>query len=433
MYLLQSLTMRFKITWKTDTNVSLVLGADQAELDTYKKKVLKKFQSQVKLAGFRAGKAPLELVEKSVDQTALQNEFLDEAMTALYTAAARSEKLRPLAPPNVSLKKFVPFTALEFEADVNVVGKITLPADYMKVKVAKVPAKVADKDVTEVIENLRTRAAEKKDVDRAGKDGDQLWIDFDGFDQKGEPIERADGKDYPLVLGSNTFIPGFEPELVGKKAGDTAEFILTFPKDYGVSSMKGKKVSFKVTVNKVQEIVKPKLDDAFATTLGPFKTLDQLKEDVKKQLLFDKEESSRRDHEAAVVHAIVEKSKVAIPEALIAEQLEVLVNEVRQNAIYRGQTYEELLKNEGKTDEQYKTEVLRLEALDRVKAGLVLSEIAELEKITVETEELDERLRTLKKQYTDDKMRAELDKLENQREIANRILTEKTIKLLTQN
>ncbi len=425
--------MRFKITWKTDTNVVLELGADQAEMDKYKAKVLQKLQKQVKLAGFRNGKAPLELVEKSVDQTALQNEFLDEAMTALYTAAARSEKLRPLAPPQVSLKKFVPFTALEFEADVNVVGKITLPSNYLETKIAKTAAKVTDKDVTAVIENLRTRAAVKNDVDRASKEGDQLWIDFDGFDQKGVAIERADGREYPLVLGSNTFIPGFEPELVGKKAGDKTEFTLTFPKDYGVSSLKGKKVTFKVTVNKVQEIVKPKIDDAYASTLGPFKTLDQLKEDIRKQLLVDKEDAARREHEAAVVHAIVDKSKVAIPEELIIEQMEVLVNEVRQNAIQRGQTYDELLLNEGKTDEQYKKDTLRPEAVDRVKAGLVLSEIAEQQKITVETEELDARINSLKSQYNDDKMRLELDKPDNQRDIANRILSEKTIKLLTKN
>ena len=142
-----------------------------------------------------------------------------------------------IAPPNVSLTKFVPYTVLEFAADVSVVGKITLPSDYLKTKIAKKLATVTDKEVNDVIENLRTRAAVKNDVDRVGKDGDQLWIDFDGFDQKGKAIDRADGHDYPLVLGSNTFIPGFETELVNKKAGDKVEFTLTFPKDYGVSSL----------------------------------------------------------------------------------------------------------------------------------------------------------------------------------------------------
>jgi trigger factor len=290
---------------------------------------------------------------------------------------------------------------------------------------------VTDKEVNDVIENLRTRAAEKKDVDRASKETDQLWIDFEGFDQKGEPIERADGKDYPLVLGSNTFIPGFEPELVGLKAGDKKEFTVTFPKDYGVSALKSKKVTFKVTVNKVQEVVKPEVNDAFATTLGPFKTLDQLKSDIEKQLQVDKDEAARREHEAATLKAISDKTKVAIPEELIDEQIQMLVQEVRQNAIQRGQTYEEQLKAEGRTEEEFKKDVLRPEAIDRVKAGLVLSEIAELEKITVETAELDERINALKAQYNDEKMRAELDKVENQREIANRILTDKTIKFLT--
>lgn len=422
--------MRFKITWQNDTTVLLELGADQSELDTYKQKVLRKMQDQVKLAGFRKGHTPLELVEKSVDQTTLQNEFLDEAMTALYSAAARSEKLRPISTPQVTMKKFVPFTTLEFDAEVQVVGKITLP-DYKKIKIVKTVAKVATKDVNDVIENLRTRAAEKKDAERAAKDTDQVWIDFEGFDQKGTPIERADGKDYPLVIGSNTFIPGFEPEMIGLKAGDKKEFTLSFPKDYGVATMQGKKVTFKIVVNKVQEVIKPKIDDAWATTLGPFTSVEQLKSDIEKQLLADKEDAARREHEAAVLKAITDKSKVAVPDSLIDEQLDLLVSEVRQNAIRRGQTYEELLKLEGKTDEQYKTEVLKPEALDRVRAGLVLSEIAEIEKITVSAKELDQRIAELKAQYNDEKMRAELDKNDNQREIAGRILTEKTIKFLT--
>ncbi len=422
--------MKFKISYPTTTSAHLEITADQSELDKYKAKVLKKLAGNVKLAGFRAGHAPLELVEKSLDQTALQSEFLDEALTSLYSAAARSEKLRPIKTPDVTMKKFVPFTTLEFEATVPVVSKIILP-DYKNIKVVKKPAKVEAKEVNDVIENLRTRAAVKNDVSRAAKDTDQLWIDFEGFDQKGEPIERADGKDYPLVIGSNTFIPGFEPELVGKKPGDKTEFTLTFPKDYGVSSMKGKKVTFKVTVNKVQEVVKPKVDDAFATTLGPFTSMDQLKTDIEKQLLADKADATRRDHEAAVLKAIVAKTKVSVPKELIDEQVDMLVSEVRQNAIQRGQTYEELLKAEGKTEEEYKKETLVPEATDRVKAGLVLSEIAELEKLTVEADELDTRLNALKAQYKDEAMQAELDKPENQRDIANRILTEKTIALIT--
>ena len=430
LYLVVCILMRFKITWKTDTTVLLELGASGEELEKYKNKVLKHLQAEMKAPGFRKGHMPLELVEKSADQNHLQNDFLDEAMTALYTAAARNEKLRPIKTPNVTIKKFVPFTELEFDAEATVVGKITLP-DYQKIKVVKPASKVTDKEVNDVIENLRTRAAEKKDVDRASKETDQLWIDFEGFDQKGEPIERADGKDYPLVLGSNTFIPGFEPELVGLKAGDKKEFTVTFPKDYGVSALKSKKVTFKVTVNKVQEVVKPEVNDAFATTLGPFKTLDQLKSDIEKQLQIDKDEAARREHEAATLKAISDKTKVAIPEELIDEQIQMLVQEVRQNAIHGGQTYEEQLKAEGRTEEEFKKDVLRPEAIDRVKAGLVLSEIAELEKITVETAELDELINALKAQYNDEKMRAELDKVENQREIANRILTDKTIKFLT--
>ncbi len=422
--------MKFTITHPKTTTVQLHITAEQHELDKYKNTILKKLQKQIKMAGFRQGTAPLELVEKQVDQNTLQQEFLDEALTNLYSAAARSEKLRPVQSPQVTVQKFVPFTFLEFEATVPVIGKITLP-DYKKIKIDKKPAIVTAKDVDAVIQNLRTRAATKNDVTRAAKDGDQVWIDFDGFDQKGKAIDRADGKDYPLAIGSGTFIPGFEPELIGKKQDDAAEFTLTFPKDYGVKTMQGQKVTFKVKVKKVQEVVLPKLDDAFATTLGPFKTLNQVKTDIKAQLMLDKDNETRRDHEAATLQAIVSKTKVDIPQEIVEEQMQMLLGEVRQNAVQRGQTYEDLLVAEGKTEEEYKKDVLEPEAKDRIYAGLVLSEIAALEKITVETEELDERLNALKAQYRDDQMRSELDKPDNQREIAQRILTEKTIKFLT--
>src|SRR5690606_2381802 len=139
--------------------------------------------------------------------------------------------------------------------------------------------------VEEVLDRLAVRDADKAEVQRAAKDGDEVWIDFKGVDAKTkEPVAGADGKDYPLALGSNTFIPGFEPELIGLKAGDEKTFPITFPKDYGVKALQSKKVEFTVTVKKVTEIQKPKLDDTFAAKVGPFKSIDDLKTDIKKQL-----------------------------------------------------------------------------------------------------------------------------------------------------
>jgi trigger factor len=420
--------MQLSLTHNSDTQVTLTVIASETELQPLKDQILRRFQHDAKIPGFREGKAPLPLVEKSVAPAQLQTEFLEEAVNQMYIRAVNEKKLRPVANPEVTLKKFVPFTTLEFEAKVEIVGEIKL-ADYKKMKKTKPEVKVVAKDVNEVISALQKRAAEKKDIDRAAKADDQVWIDFKGVDAKGEPVKGADGKDYPLILGSNTFIPGFEDHVVGMKANDEKTFTLTFPKDYGVKALANKKVTFTVTATKVQEVIEPKVDDEFAAKVGPFKSAEELKDDVKKQLKLERQQEADRQFENELIQEITAKSKVAVPKVLVDEQIDRIEREERQNLVYRGQTWQEHLADEGVTEEQHR-EQKRSAAEERVKAGLVLSEISELEKIDITPEELEVRIQLLKGQYQDKLMQTELDKPEARREIASRILTEKTINKL---
>ncbi|MGF7228855.1 MAG: trigger factor [Candidatus Saccharibacteria bacterium] len=410
----------------SDTNVQLTLTADAEMLKAAKEEALNHIARSIKLQGFRQGKAPLALVEKSADPASLQSEFLDLAMNRLYVAALDEKKLRPVAQPQVNVKKFVPFSTLELEVTVEVVGAITL-ADYKKMSLVKPEVKITTKDVDEVIENLRTREAEKVDVTRAAKDGDEVTIDFVGVDTKThEAIQGADGKDYPLVLGSNTFIPGFEPEVIGIKVDEEKTFDITFPSDYGVAALQNRGVTFTITAKSVKEIKQPKLDEAFAAKVGPFKTVEELREDVRKQLISEKDYQNDREFVDDMVLKIAEKSTVAIPKVLVDEQIDRMENEERQNVMYRGQTWQEHLDGEGVTEEEHH-ERMRSDAELRVKAGLVLSEIAEAEKIVITPEELEIRMQLLKGQYPDPQMQAELDKPENRRDIASRLLSEKTL------
>lgn len=412
------------------TKVELTVTADQAFLDTVKDRVLTSLAKDVNLAGFRKGHAPKALLEKSVDQATLQSRFLDDAINDMYVQALVQEKIRPVAQPQVNVTKFVPFTTLEFTAGVEVVGKITLP-DYKKIKVTKKVETTTDKDVTAVLDNLRSRDSEKVDVDRAAKDGDEVVIDFSGVDAKTKKaIEGATANDYPLIIGSGTFIPGFEPELVGLKAGDEKTFDITFPADYGSVDLQNKKVTFTVKVKTVREVKLPKLTDEFAAKVGPFKTVAELKADIKKQLQAEKENQAQRTFENELLASIAEKAKADIPKALVDEEIDRMELEEKRNLIYRGQTWQEHLAGEGKTEEQHR-EGLREQAEARVKTGLVLGEVAEAEKLTVTDAELDAYIGRLKKQYTDKQMQAELSKPENRRELGARLLTEKTIAKLT--
>lgn len=409
------------------TNLKLTIVADAAQLEKVKQTVLKRLEKNVKLQGFRAGKAPLHMVERSLDQNLLQTEFLEQAVNELYISAIDQERVRPVAQPQVNIVKFVPFDTLEVTAEVEAVGDITLP-DYQKIKVSKKSVEVTDKQVEEVIKDLQARAATREEVARAAKNGDEVVIDFEGVDAKSkEAIAGASGTDYPLALGSNTFIPGFEDEVVGMKAGDKKDFEITFPEDYGVKSMQKQKVIFTVTAKKVQKLVEPALDDAFAATVGPFKSVDELRTDVRRELTSQAERDAENSFENDLMEAIAKKTKVEIPKVLVDEEIDRLEQQERQNVMYRGQTWEEHLAEEGVTEEEHR-EKNREGAELRVKSGLILGEIAEAEKVQVTPEELEIRVQLLKGRYaSDEQMQAELDKPENRRDILNRLMTEKTL------
>lgn len=423
--------MHVKKKQLSPTKVQLVVELDQELMDAVKTDVLTHLaKDHVKIQGFRNGKAPLALVEKQADPNLLQSEFIDAALNNAYGQALDHEKLRPIAQPEVKITKFVPFTTLEFEAEVEVVGEVTLP-DYKKIKVEKKKVSVTAKDVDEVIANLRTRVADKKDVDRPAKDGDEATIDFSGTDAKTkEPIQGADGKDYPLQLGSNSFIPGFEANLIGMKAGEEKTFDITFPKDYGVAALQNRKVTFVVTVKKVQELQLPKVDDAFAAKVGPFKTVAELKADIKKQVTTERQAEAERDFQNELLQKISDRTEVAIPDSLVESEIDRMEQEERQNLVYRGQTWDEHLKAEGVTNEEHR-ERQRDMATSRVRSGLMLAEAAENEGVTVTDEEVEAQLELLRQQYPDEQMRAELDKPETRREIMSRLVSEKTIAKLS--
>ena len=411
------------------TTVQLTITAGSDELAPAKQVVLTELAKEVKLAGFRKGHAPAAMVEKVVDQQLLQNKVIDHVVNDLYTAGLEQEKLRPVAQPEVSLTKFVPFTTLEMNATVEVVGEVKLP-DYKKFKVEKKVAAVTDAEIEAVVDDLLARSATKNEVNRAAADGDEVTIDFAGVDAKSqEEIEGAKGEDYPLVLGSNTFIPGFEPELLGLKAGESKTFDVTFPKDYGAAQLQNKKVTFTVTVKLVKERVLPKLDAAFAASVGPFKSVAELRTDIRKQMGTEKEREAQAKLESDVLEQLGQKAQIAMPDSLVEQEIDRMDEEEKRNLMYRGQTWQEHLKAEGKTEEEHR-ESHREQAALRVKTGIALGEVAEKEGVRVSQEEFDARLSELKKQYTDQQMLAELEKPENQRDILSRMLTEKTIAVL---
>ena len=416
----------------SDSMATLTISANATKLKELKQITLQRLQPDVSAPGFRKGKVPLNIVEKQVDDNYFKSQFIDDALSELYREALKQENLRPLAQPQVEIKKFVPFSDLEFVVTVQVVPPVKL-GDYKKIKAKPAPTEVTDSDIDEVINNLRTRLAEKKSVSRALKQDDEALIDFKGVDENGSDVAGASGKDYPLLIGSDSFIDGFESNLIGMKAGEEKTFTLTFPKDYAHKPLANKNVVFTVTLKTVNNVTLPKADASFAKQVGPFGSLDELKEDVRKQLQKQREQEADADVRNSIVAELVNKSSVEVPEVLANENIDLLMSDFKQNLVYRGITLQEYLDQAGITEEDYREKELRPQAEERVKAGLVLAEVAKQEQITVTDEELEIRLQLLKGQHqNDNRMITELNNPEAQNDIASRMATEKTIEKLVE-
>jgi trigger factor len=413
----------------SDTKVKLTITLGLEELVHAKQHELQEQAKTVKVAGFRKGKAPLTVVEKQLDENQLQVSVINHAINDFYGKVVEEQKLRTLNQPDVTIGKFVPFTELEFVAEVEIMPKVKL-GDYKKIKKTVAKVTVTEKDVKDVLSNLRSQMAEKKDSDKPAKKGDDVKIDFTGTDKKGKAVSGASGTDYSLNLGSNSLIPGFEDGLIGAKKGDKKELKLSFTKDYHAQTLAGTAITFNVTVKNVQAVTLPEVNDELASKIGPFKTAKELNADIKKREEQKQQEALNRMKDE-LVEELVKKSELKLPEVLVNDQVAMLEQDFSQNLVYRGMTKEEYLKQAGfKDEEEWKKKELQPQAERRVSVGMVLAEVAEQEAITVTNEEIAERTQLYKVQYQQNA--DQFDQPEMQREVASRLLTEKTVDRLVE-
>lgn len=424
--------MKTTVTHESDTRVKVVVAADHAELAAAEQVALKRLAKTVKVNGFRTGHVPLEIVKKHADPNALAQETLDAALNRAVAEAFLNNNLQVLARPEVEIKKYVPGELLEFTAEADVLPEVKL-GDYKKLKAKKAAVNVDKKEIDEVIERIQKGLSEKKEVKRAAKIGDETVIDFVGK-KDGEAFQGGTGKDYPLVLGSNSFIPGFEDALVGLKAGDTKDVKLAFPKDYHAKDLAGQDVVFEVAVKKVNSVKLPALDDKFAAKAGPFTSMDDLRKDIKAEITAQAERKATDDLKDELVKQLVAKSTVSVPSVLRDDQIRSLEQDLRQNLMYRGRTLEQYFEEKGYADRDAWVKAEANDAADaRIKAGLALAQLSKELKIEATADELAAHINAYKQQYANNpKMAKHFDKPEAQREVANRLITEKTIDKLVE-
>jgi trigger factor len=416
----------------SDTKVELTITLGKEELDAAEKVALSKLAKTAKVPGFRKGKVPPSVAAKSIDPEMLSQQTLEDALSKAVAQAYMDKGIQALDRPAVEIKKFVPGQELEFTAEAEILPTVVL-GDYKKLKVEKEKISVTAKEIDNIIERMQSGMGEKKSVERAAKDGDEVKIDFVGK-KDDVAFDGGTGTDYDLTLGSNSFIPGFEEGIVGKKPGETFDLPLKFPDTYHVADLKGADVVFTTTLKEVKEIVLPKLDDEFAAKAGPFKTVDELKDDIKRELTQQKEREANEKLKDSLVKQLVEVSKVPVPEILVKDQSASIERDMTQNLMYQGITLDQYLDNKGfeSKEKWLQTEVYEA-AEKRVQAGLALAELSKAEKIEATSKELEEHVQMYKTQYANNpQMVAQFDQPEARRDIANRLLTEKTVERLVE-
>lgn len=417
-----------KVTRKnlSTTKVQLTIILSKKELEGAEQVALVHIGNEMKVPGFRKGKVPVKVVKQQVSAEELNSHTMSDAINRAVPEAFAGEQLQPLDRPEVEVKKYVPGQELEFTAEVAVLPPIKL-GNYKNLKTTKPNISVTKKDIDLVIERMRTGFSEKNPVKRAVKDGDEASIDFKGFDSKGEAFSGGEGKDYPLVIGSKSFIPGFEEGLIGKKAGDTFDLPVTFPADYQAAHLAGQKCKFEVKINEVREVTLPSVDDEFAKKCGPFNSVAELKADIKNEIKAQRDNEINENLKDQLVEQLVKSSKLEAPEVLVQDQMKNIEIDFVQNLAARGMSIEQYLQDKKQTREEWEKTELHEAATRRIQSALVLSEISKLEKITVDEDEVEVRHQQLLQQYPDPNMRQQLETPEARNDIRNRLMTEKTL------
>ncbi|MEX1308553.1 MAG: trigger factor [Eubacteriales bacterium] len=398
--------------------------------EAVQKAYLKK-RKDIKVDGFRPGKAPRNVIETQYGKGVFYEDAVDLAFPDAYRAAIEEHNLFPVSNPDLSIEKIGKEDGLVFTAEVWVKPEVKL-SDYKKIKAKRVEPKVTDKDVKAELDKIVEQSARWVEVEREAKDGDRVTIDFSGS-VDGEKFEGGTAEGYSLDLGSNTFIEGFEPQLVGMKIGEEKDVKVTFPKEYQAENLAGKEAVFACKLHKVQEKELPKVDDDFAQDVSEFETLAEYKKDIKAQLMVKAVQSAKNETENNVITALVEKSKVEIPDVMIDNQIDYHIKQFEYQLMYQGLNIDGYLQYTGTTLDDLKAQY-KEQAENTVKSQLVLESVMEKENIKADEKEVDAELEKNAKQMNKSLDEYKKDLPANQLDsIETKIAFDKTIDFLVSN
>ena len=418
---------------EVEKNLSkLTFEVSAADFEAAIDKVYNKNKNKFNVPGFRKGKAPKSVIIKYYTKAVFYDDALNAVLPEAYAAALKESGLDVVARPEFDVEEIKEGEPVVFTALVTTKPEVEL-GEYKGIKVPKIDYTVTDEDVDKDIESVQQRNARMVSVDdRAVESGDIAVIDFEGFVDD-VAFEGGKGENYELEIGSNTFIPGFEDQIIGAKIDDLIDVNVTFPEEYHAEELKGKPAVFKVKVNEIKVRELPELDDDFASEVSEFDTLAEYKADVRAKLEEKAKEKAEAETQNAVIEKAVENAKMDIPQAMIDTQVDNLINDFAQRLSYQGMNLDMYLQYTGQTVDSMK-EAYREQAEKQVSASLVIEAIAKAEGIEVSPEEVEMNLIDMSKKYN-----MELDKLKeliSEPELENikkEMVFTKTVEMLANN
>ena len=383
---------------KLEKNMAkLTIEVPAEEFDAAIKNAYNKNKNKFSIPGFRKGKAPLAMLEKMYGAGIFYEDAANEVIDASYPKAAEESKEEIVSTPEIKVTQIEKGKAFIYEATVALKPEVTL-GEYKGVEVKKAEAVVTDEDVENELTAARKKNGRLIDVeDGAIEDGDNTIIDFTGYiDDK--TFDGGAGTDYPLVIGSHSFIEGFEDQLIGKKKGETCDVNVTFPAEYHADELAGKPAKFVVTIKEVKRNELPELNDEFASEVSDFDTLDEYKADIRKKLQEKKEQDAKVENENNVIEKVVENAQMELPQPMVDTQAREMVENYARRLQSQGLNLNDYMKYTGMTPEKL-MEQMRPEAEKRIKTRLVLEKVVEVENVEVSDEKLDEQINEIAASY----------------------------------
>ena len=356
-----------------------------------------KMKKSINIPGFRKGKAPRQLIEKMYGKEVFYNDAIDAMLPSAYSDAVEECGEEIVSHPQIDVVQIESGKPFVFTATVAVKPAVEL-GEYKGIQVEKAPIEVKDEEIEAQI--TKEREANSRTVtvdDRAVAQGDIVTLDFEGF-VDGVAFEGGKGENYDLTIGSNTFIPGFEDQLVGAEIGKELDVNVTFPEEYGAKELAGKAAVFKCKVNGIKVKELPAVDDEFAQEVSEFDTLDEYKADIKAKLLKEKEDEAARAKEDAVIGKIIEGAKMEIPDAMVEYQTRQMRDEFAQRIQSQGISLDQYFQFTGLTEEKY-IEDMKPRALQNIQSRLVLEAVAQAENLVAEEADIEEEIKKMADMY----------------------------------